>query len=121
MGHWCRICGESKPNEKFSGKGHRNHICKECSRKPKDERDAIDQEDEIFGYLNQSNISKKNIARLKTLKASENEKISELATIAFDVAIIKPHKKRRLKFLARENPELLLKLEETGLIMAHHY
>ena len=121
MGHWCRICGKTKPNEKFSGKGHRNHICKECSKAPKEETDAIDQEDEIFGYLKQSNISRMNIVRLEKLKASKNERISELASIAFDVAKIKPNKKRRLKFLARENRELLLKLEETGLIMAHHY
>ncbi len=114
MGHWCRICGRTKPNEKFSGKGHRNHICKECSKKPKEERDAIDQEDEIFGYLKQANISKKNIARLEQLKASKNERISGLASIVFDVAKIKPQKKRRLKFLAQENRELLLKLEEIG-------
>ena len=59
MGHWCRICGRDRPNEKFSGKGHKNHICKECSRKPKTERDEIDQTEEIFNYLHQLNISKK--------------------------------------------------------------
>ncbi len=121
MGHWCRICGSTKPNEKFSGKGHRNHICKDCTKKPKEERSAADQQDEIFGYLNQSNISKKNITRLEKLKSSQNEKISELASIVSEIAKIKPHKKRRLKFLARENKDLLLKLEETGLIMAHHW
>lgn len=29
-GHYCKICGERKANEKFSGKGHAVHICKEC-------------------------------------------------------------------------------------------
>lgn len=29
-GHYCRICGEYKANEKFSGKGHAAHICKKC-------------------------------------------------------------------------------------------
>ena len=29
-GHYCRICGEYKANEKFSGKGHAQHICKAC-------------------------------------------------------------------------------------------
>ncbi|SFG79600.1 hypothetical protein SAMN02982927_02803 [Sporolactobacillus nakayamae] len=33
MGHYCRICGRTRANEKFSGKGHRNHICKDCSRR----------------------------------------------------------------------------------------
>ena len=31
-GHYCKICGENKANEKFSGKGHAAHICKACSR-----------------------------------------------------------------------------------------
>ena len=30
-GHYCKICGEYKANEKFSGKGHVAHICKSCS------------------------------------------------------------------------------------------
>ena len=33
MGHYCRICGITRANEKFSGKGHKNHICKDCSGK----------------------------------------------------------------------------------------
>lgn len=31
-GHYCKICGQYKANEKFSGKGHASHICKACSR-----------------------------------------------------------------------------------------
>lgn len=30
QGHYCRICGDYKANEKFSGKGHAQHICKTC-------------------------------------------------------------------------------------------
>lgn len=29
-GHFCKICGRTLANEKFSGKGHRQHICKDC-------------------------------------------------------------------------------------------
>ncbi|MTH54257.1 hypothetical protein GKZ89_12670 [Bacillus mangrovi] len=32
MGHYCWICMEDKPNEKFSGKGRRQHICKSCRK-----------------------------------------------------------------------------------------
>ena len=32
QGHYCKICGEYKANEKFSGKGHAAHICKTCSQ-----------------------------------------------------------------------------------------
>ena len=31
MGHYCRICGRTRANEKFSGKGHASHICKDCA------------------------------------------------------------------------------------------
>lgn len=36
QGHYCRICGDYKANEKFTGKGHARHICKECQSLPKD-------------------------------------------------------------------------------------
>ena len=121
MGHYCRICGRNKPNEKFSGKGHRIHVCKECARMPKEKRDSIEQEEEIFNYLKQSHISKKNESRLNTLSCSENPKIAELASIVLEVAKVKPYKKRRLKVLARERKDLLQKLKETGLIFAHHH
>lgn len=31
-GHYCKGCGDFLPNEKFSGKGHREHLCKECKK-----------------------------------------------------------------------------------------
>jgi len=77
-------------------------------------------EQEIFGYLKQSHISDKNVKRLKLLVNSESDKIAELANIVLEVANVKPYKKRRLKVLARERRDLLEKLEETGLILAHH-
>lgn len=120
MGHWCRICGSIKSNEKYFGKGHKSHICKECSRKPKEEIEQIDQSEEIFNFLKQSHISKKNISRLEQLAGSKNTEISELANIVLEVAKIKPQKMRRLKFLTKENRALLNKLEKTGLIVAHH-
>ena len=33
-GHYCKVCGEYKANEKFSGKGHAAHICKSCASLP---------------------------------------------------------------------------------------
>jgi hypothetical protein len=120
-GHYCRICGKIKPNEAFSGKGHRNHICKVCSRLPKNEIEAMDQKEEIFNFQNQSHISKKNISRLHSLVESSDEEVAKLAGIVLDVAKVKPYKKKRLKFLAREHRDLLAKLDETGLIFAHHH
>jgi len=121
MGHYCRICGRTRPNEKFSGKGHRTHVCKDCARMPKPDREATEQEEEIFNYLQQSHISAKNTARLKQLAVSNNPRIAELAAIVIEVAQIKPFKKRRLQVLARERRDLLDALERTGLIDAHHW
>lgn len=121
MGPYCRICGRSRPNEKFSGKGHKIHICKECARKPKEERDTIEQEDEILGYLKQSHISQKNISRLTKLAKSKNQRIAEFAEIVLEVGQIAPYKKRRLKILGQKRRDLLHKLNETGLIFAHLY
>lgn len=120
-GHYCRICGSRKPNEAFSGKGHRDHVCKVCSRMPKEERKAIEHEEEIFNYLRQSHISDQNVSRLKDLAESANGRIAELAGIVLEVAEVKPYKRRRLKVLAREQRDLLRKLDETGLIMAHQW
>ena len=88
MGHYCRICGRIKPNEKFSGKGHRIHICKKCAQRLKQEIEEVEQGHEIFNFLSQSHISKKNITRLNILKEPENAKISEYASIVLEVAKI---------------------------------
>ena len=37
-GHYCKICGEYKSNEKFSSKGHAAHICKACSALPSEKK-----------------------------------------------------------------------------------
>jgi hypothetical protein len=59
------------------------------------------------------------VSRLRRLAVSLDEDVAELAGIVLEVAQITPHKKRRLKELARKNRDLLHKLDETGLILAH--
>lgn len=36
-GHFCWCCGRQRPNEKFSGKGHRRHLCRDCANLGSDE------------------------------------------------------------------------------------
>jgi hypothetical protein len=31
-GYFCWCCGQTKANERFSGRGHTRHLCKDCSR-----------------------------------------------------------------------------------------
>ena len=41
-GHYCKVCGQYKANEKFSGRGHAAHICKACARlSPQDKAENI--------------------------------------------------------------------------------
>ncbi len=39
QGHYCKVCGEYKSNESFTGKGHKNHICKKCSKLSKEDKE----------------------------------------------------------------------------------
>jgi hypothetical protein len=120
MGHCCRICELERPNEQFSGKGHKIHVCKRCKARPKSARQAIEDKDDIFGFLKQSHISERNVARLEQMAKSDNPEVASLAALVLDVARIEPYKTRRLNFLAHKHPELLGKLRDTGLILAHH-
>lgn len=119
MGHYCRICGCERPNEQFSGKGHTIHVCNRCQKLPKSKRRAIEDRDDIFGFMHQSHISKKNVARLEQLANSEEPRVASLAAIVLEVARVALYKRRRLKVLAQNHRDLLRKLGETGLFSAH--
>jgi hypothetical protein len=111
MPHYCRICERSRRNEKFSGREHRDHICKDCQRLPRDQRDRIECMDELYGFLDQSNISGKNIARLEILAQHASNEVKNLALLLLEVARVKPHKRRRWKFLAQNHSGLFLRLK----------
>lgn len=95
MGHYCKICGRERPNEQFSGKGHRKHVCKQCAQMPKEQRRVIEVEEELFGFLAQTHISDRNILRLQTLATSPIRRISELATQMLEVVASSPRKKQK--------------------------
>ena len=116
MGHYCRICGRHRPNEKFSGKGHNIHVCKNCMQLPKEKRQFIEERDEIECFLSPSNISEKNLDRLKILTASPNSEIARMATLVWEISKVHPYKRKRLSFLVRERKDLIIQLEEKGLI-----
>jgi len=86
MGHYCHICGRTRANEKFSGRGHRDHICKDCQRLPREERDRVTCLDELYGFLEQSHISQKNIDRLGILTRHADSEVRKLADLVLDIA-----------------------------------
>jgi len=51
MGHYCRICGRTRANEKFSGKGHKKNICKGCAGKARKYKGTVKLADDDFEYL----------------------------------------------------------------------
>jgi hypothetical protein len=83
---------------------------------PKEEREEAEHSEEIDGFLQQSHISERNVARLRVLAGSPNPRIAELARVVLEVALVKPYKRRRMKFLSKERRDLLEKLQVTGLI-----
>lgn len=110
-GHYCRICDTFKANEAFSGKGHHKHICRDCQRLPREEREYIEIMDELWGYLKQSNISAGNVKRLGALATHSHPKIRTRAIALLELAAVKPHKRRRWKYLGRQRPDLLVRLK----------
>jgi uncharacterized protein len=51
QGHYCWRCERYRANEKFSGKGHARHLCKDCSREMKryarEQREARAEQQEV--------------------------------------------------------------------------
>ena len=105
-GHFCRICGRTRANEKFSGRGHRDHVCKDCQRMPREQRDRIERLDELWNFLDQSHISEKNVGRLKTLIAHPDAEVQKLAALIMDVARVHPYKRRRWRHVATRHKDL---------------
>ena len=115
MSHFCFICKRSRSNESFSGKGHRIHVCSEFRRLPKAERQAIEAEDEIAGFLRQSRISKKNIIRLGQLSESPIPRVALFAELLQQVAKVTPYKRKRYSILRAKHPDLLSSLLGSGI------
>jgi hypothetical protein len=85
-------------------------------RLPVERRKHIEEMGEIAGFLRQSNISAKNLERLKILAGSVDAEVACLAEVVYQVAEICPHRRRRVRFLAKEHKNLFARLEELGLL-----
>ena len=73
---------------------------------PREKRDRIEHLDELWGFLDQRNISAKNIVRLKNLVAQPDPEVQKLAMLVLDVALVHPFKRRRWRHLAARNRDL---------------
>ncbi len=116
MAHYCHICDRQQANERFSGRGRKEHVCKKCMKLPRATRQRIKDVDEIHGFLRQSHISARNLERLRILAESSEEEVARLARLVHEMAEVKPYKTRRLKFLAKGHRDLIARLDEAGLL-----
>ncbi len=67
-GHYCRGCGRYRANEKFSGKGHKLHICKDCKGKG---RTGV--EEEQFFHVKQRHNSYRKPLKIKLVMKNDTE------------------------------------------------
>ena len=80
-GHYCKVCGEYKSNESFSGKGHSAHICKKCGMLPPAERS---KEMTLTRLMNLSyRLSAEQKAWLKGLQKDKCSEIAEAAQMVY--------------------------------------
>lgn len=80
-GHYCKICGEYKANEKFSGKGHSVHICKACSKLSAAEK----AEAQTITRLMNFNMGRLNASEKKWLENRVHDRRPEVAELAREV------------------------------------
>ena len=88
-GQYCKICSEIKANEKFSGKGHSNHICKACSSLSVEKRNELVRMRKIMNIeCSGFYLSKKDRDNLKKYKKNKNysEEVREYASRVLDEA-----------------------------------
>ena len=106
MGRYCRICGRVRAKERFSARGHRERVCKDCQRLPRGGLEQIEQFEELYHLLEQSNLSARNIERLKVLCASAHDRVRPLADLVLEIARVHSRKRGRLEFLVRQRQDL---------------
>ncbi len=81
-GHFCKICGEYKANEKFSGKGHAAHICKQCAKLPIEKRNEMQTVNRLLNLP--FRLSKEQRSWLEKMRKSQSEEIRGAAEWAWE-------------------------------------
>ena len=91
-GHYCKVCGEYKANEKFSGKGQAAHICKACAALPPEVRA---EQMAINRLVNLPwRLSKEQLSWLKNRAKDRRREVRELA-----------QEQLEMRFPSRQEPE----------------
>ena len=76
-GHYCWVCGRILPNERFSGKGHSQHICRDCQKMPEEKLREIKVLDRLYSLP--FRLKKADKEWLSQLRSDENSRIQNAA------------------------------------------
>jgi hypothetical protein len=109
------MCGQSRANEAFSGRGHRDHVCRKCQKLPVAEKERRRALIHMEGILVQSHISEKNIRYLRSLASSPAADVVERAAALLEIARVHPGRRHRLQSLKR-HPDVWAKLHRLGIV-----
>lgn len=93
-GHYCKVCGRYRANEKFTGKGHAAHICKDCAKLPPEEK----AKQETLKRLSNLpwHLSKAQKAWLKNRTQDRRPEVKALAQEQYDMRFGHRHPEIRL-------------------------
>ncbi|MCI0416270.1 hypothetical protein L0222_26140 [bacterium] len=110
-----------RPNERFSGRGSKQHLCKDCRKLPANVRLVKQAARDVWGFLDQSNISRRNIKQLKHILAVPDlDELFQLASVILQIARVKPHKRKRFSFIKRNHPQLWKQMIAVGIVEFHY-
>jgi len=119
MLHFFWMCGRSLANERFSGRGHRDHVCRECQKLPAAEKVRRRALNHMEGMLEQSRISEKNVSHLRSPASSPAADVAEWAAVLLDIARLHPGRRHRMRRLKRY-PELWARMYRLGIVEDFH-
>jgi hypothetical protein len=79
-GHFCWCCGRVRPNERFSGRGHARHLCRDCDKLGHDElayRQAVRTINRMLGWNGQ--IQQRQRKSFERFLSHSNDRVREYA------------------------------------------
>lgn len=82
-GHYCKVCGRYRANEKFTGKGHAAHICKDCAKLPPEEKAKQETLNRLFNLP--WHLSKAQKTWLKNRTQDRRPEVKTLAQEQYDM------------------------------------
>jgi len=97
-GHFCWCCGRMRPNERFSGRNHGRHLCRDCAHLPAEEREYRQGERDIERLLHDSfHVPRKRRAQFDRFLEHPNARVRDLARRILDEQRREAEELRRMR------------------------